>query len=205
MSRLSNSDRIAREAARLFETGQAQSLNEAVHLAADALHLPRQNLPGSKRVRDHLRAMSMQELGAAGYRAQVEAIWAAAEDVMTALETALPDVEPRLVGRAARGQIDGGVTLYIRAHTTERIGSIAEQLAQFGYDEPVFETADTRFGRFDRIRYRGETYDIVITRCLPGMLWKAAVDLFRGTPIESVTIEELRSRIDASEEGDAVD
>ena len=188
-------DQIAREAARLIETGRAESIDAAIHAAADALNLQDVPLPGRGRVRKHAQAMSMQALGDVGYAESVRNVWEIAEQLMTALDQAMPDAPTLLVGRAAKGQIDAGVTIHIRIYTKSPIAEIAQALADFDYDEPTFETAQTTSGRLNRLRLTEEGIEIVLTRCLPEMIKDAQVDLFKGQPIETVTLEELREML----------
>ncbi len=188
-------DQIAREAARLIETGGAESIDAAIHAAASALNLQDVPLPGRGRVRKHAQAMSMQALGDEGYTESVRNVWEIAEQLMTALEQAMPDEPTLLVGRAAKGQIDAGVTIHIRIYTKSQIAEIGQMLVDFGYDEPAFETVDAAVGRLNQIRLTEDGIEIVLTRCLPAMLKDAQVDLFRGQPIEAVTLEELRDML----------
>lgn len=188
-------DQIAREAARLIETGRAESIDAAIHAAADALNLQDAPLPGRGRVRKHAQAMSMQALGDVGYADSVRNVWEIAEQLMTALDQAMPDEPTLLVGRAAKGQIDAGVTIHIRIYTKSPIAEIAQALADFDYDEPTFETAQTTSGRLNRLRLTEEGIEIVLTRCLPEMIKDAQVDLFKGQAIETVTLEELREML----------
>ncbi len=188
-------DQIAREAARLIETGGAESIDAAIHAAASALKLQDVPLPGRGRVRKHAQAMSMQALGDEGYAESVRNVWEIAEQLMTALEQAMPDEPTLLVGRAAKGQIDAGVTIHIRIYTKSQIAEIGQMLVDFGYDEPTFETADATMGRLNRIRLMEDGIEIVLTRCLPEMIKDAQVDLFRGQPIETATLEELRDML----------
>lgn len=188
-------DQIAREAARLIETGRAESIDAAIHAAASALNLQDVPLPGRGRVRKHAQAMSMQALGDVGYADSVRNVWEIAEQLMTALDQAMPDAPTLLVGRAAKGQIDAGVTIHIRIYTKSQIAEIAQALADFDYDEPTFETAQTTSGRLNRLRLTEEGIEIVLTRCLPEMIKDAQVDLFKGQPIETVTFEELREML----------
>ena len=188
-------DQIAREAARLIETGRAESIDAAIHAAASALNLQDVPLPGRGRVRKHAQAMSMQALGDVGYAESVRNVWEIAEQLMTALEQAMPDDPTLLVGRAAKGQIDAGVTIHLRIYTKSPIAEIAQALADFDYDEPTFETAQTSSGRLNRLRLTEEGIEIVLTRCLPEMIKDAQVDLFKGQRIETVTLEELREML----------
>src|SRR5688500_11322781 len=102
-------DQIAREAARLIETGRTDSIDLAIRAAADNPPLRDAPLPGRGRVRKHAQAMSMQALGESAYNQQRDAIWSVAEQLMSLLEQWLPDAETLLVGRAAEGHIDAGV------------------------------------------------------------------------------------------------
>ena len=188
-------DQIAREAARLIETGEAASIDAAIHAAASALNLQDVSLPSQGRVRKHAQAMSMQALGDEGYAQSVRNVWEIAEQLMTALEQAMPDDPTLLVGRAAKGQIDAGVTIHLRIYTKSQIAEIGQVLVDFGYDEPTFETADATVGRLNRLRLTEDGIDIVLTRCLPGMMKDAQVDLFKGQAIETVTLEELREML----------
>lgn len=188
-------DQIAREAARLIETGRAESIDAAIHAAAAALNLQDVPLPGRGRVRKHAQAMSMQALGDVGYAESVRNVWEIAEQLMTALDQAMPDAPTLLVGRAAKGQIDAGVTIHIRIYTKSPIAEIAQALADFDYDEPTFETAQTTSGRLNRLRLTEEGIEIVLTRCLPEMIKDAQVDLFKGQAIETVTLGELREML----------
>ena len=60
------------------------------------------------------------------------------------------------------------------------------------WDEPAFETARTRLGRLDRMRFDDEGLEIVVTR-IPMQIGKErGVDLFTGRPIRTVSLDELR-------------
>ena len=87
------------------------------------------------------------------------------------------------------------MTVHIRIYTKSQIAEIAQALMDFGYDEPRFETAQTTSGRLNRLRLVEEGIEIVLTRCLPEMIKDAQVDLFKGEPIETVTLEELRDML----------
>jgi hypothetical protein len=188
-------DRIAREAARLLETGRADSVASAIRAAADALDAADAPLPGHGTVRKHIQGMAMQAMGDVAYRASVRGILSIAEQTMSLLEHALPDAQCLLMGRAAKGLVDGPVTLHIRVHTRRPMREIVEAVIEYGHDEPAFETGETRLGRLDRIRFAEEDCEIVITRCPPEMVRERSRDLFTGRVIASATVEELRRHI----------
>ena len=184
-------DDIAREAARLIESSRVGSIGEAIRVAAEALGYRNAELPGHGRVRAHAQALAMQALGDAGYAQSVRTVWQAAERLMTVLHHAYPEADALLVGRAAQGQIDAGVTVHVRLYAETAIGAVAEVLVEHGYDEPAFETVNTRLGRLSRIRLEEDGLELVVTRCLPHMARTADRDLFSGRPIKTATLDEV--------------
>lgn len=187
-------DRIAHEAARLFASGQADSLSGAIRCAVEALGLHQVPAPSPGRVRQHLQALSMQALGEAGYKEAVEDFLNIAQEIMALLETSFDDMSTILAGRAAKGFCDGGATLHIRMYTKQPIGLIAARLVESGYEEPEFRTAETKFGRLDRMRLCDAGVEVVLTRCAPALLKHAGEDMFTGRRIESLDLETLTRR-----------
>lgn len=188
-------DAIAREAARLIESIRSRSVGEAIRAAASALGYQDAPLPGHGTVRKHAQAQAMQALGKQGYAESVREVLRAAGRIMTVLDEAIPDSVPLLVGRAAQGLIDGGVTVHVRLYTRVSIGDVAQTLVEFGYDEPGFETAETRLGRLDRLVLDDDGIPVVVTRCLPDMVGRSGVDLFTGRPIHTATLEDVRGKL----------
>jgi hypothetical protein len=125
----------------------------------------------------------------------VRRVWQVAERVMTVLDQVMSHGKALLVGRAAQGLIDGGVTLHVRLYTDAPIGDVADALVEFGYDEPSFETVDTRLGRLNRLRLEDDGLELVLTRCLPHMAGSADRDLFSGRPITTATLAEVRRKL----------
>lgn len=187
-------DRIAREAARLYEQGRADTIGGAIAHAIHEGSLPHvsgDSRPSWGHVRKHLRGMAMQALGSEGYEARQREVWEIAEQVMTLLE----EFDPLFVGRAARGQIDGGASIYIRIYTRDPIESLAQLLVDFGYAEPAFDTINTSHGRMNRVLFEDEGWEVVITRCLPKMRKDAKRNLVRAGKVTIVTPRELRKRL----------
>jgi hypothetical protein len=189
-------DEIARAAARLIATGAADDVADAIRLAQDALGLADARPPTHGLVRRHVQGMSMQEMGAEAYSESVREVWRTAEQIMTAIEEGL-EAETLLAGRAARGHVDAGVTLHVRVYTDRPMRDVVDLLDDLGYGEPSFETAETRFGRFDRIRLEESGCEVVITRCPPAPAPAGRDrdrDLFTGRPVETATVRDLRER-----------
>lgn len=191
-------DRIAQEAARLFDEGQFQSLDAAIRKAADILKLGHVRLPTHGHVRKHVQGRSMQSMGAEAYRNSIVEVWQHAEELMTILE----DHDPYLMGRAAKGLVDAGVSLHIRLFTSSRMSDIAQRLEDFGFEEGQFGTADTRYGRFDKLSLQDQGSEITIIRCAPHQRDLVGFDLFTKKPLESVSLVELRQRIAAAEQSE---
>ena len=196
MSTDSRIDLLAQQAARLVHSGRVESIDDAIRRVVEEtgwVEVPR---PSKGLVRRHVQGLTMQAIGAQEYQKRIVNVWEVAERVMNVLD----DCDPHLLGRAARGLIDAGVTLYIRVFTSQRIGVLAERLVEAGYPEPGFSTADSpRFGRFDRLELTDQGQPIVITRCAPHQRELAEVDLFTGRPIESIDLIALRRQIESSE------
>ena len=188
-------EQIGSEAARLIQAGRTDDLNRAIHMAADALKLYGAPLPGRGRVRKHAQAMSMQALGETGYRERRREVWRIAEEIMTAFELALPEATTLLVGRAALGQIDAGVTIHIRIYADEPSQCIASILDEFGYEALLHSTADARVGRLNQIAFEEDGIKVVITRCLLSMWADRDRDVFTDKPVETAGLSELRQTL----------
>ncbi len=191
------SDLIAREAARLIEVGEFQSIDAALRQASSNPEFRGAPLPSHGRVRLHAQAMSMQSLGEGEYIERGTSIWRIADEVMSTLELGLPDSHTTLMGRVADGHFDADALIHIRLNTRATIGEAAAALVEFGYDEPAFTTADTRHGRFDQLRFSEGGINIVITRVPPGPVVHGDVDLFSGKPVATLTLTALRQKLDA--------
>jgi hypothetical protein len=188
-------DRIAREAARLMALGKVEGITQAIQAAVDRLGLVTAPRPGHVLVRRHARGMAMQALGDVGYANSVADILGRAEELMTLIEHGLEDAWTVLVGRAAKGQVDAGVTLYLRVYTRRPLRDIVELTVDCGYEEPAFETAHTKLGRLDRIRFVDEGVPVVITRCLPEMKSSHQHDLMTGRPMATLDLVALRRQL----------
>jgi hypothetical protein len=118
---------------------------------------------------------------------------------MSVFEHVMPDATTMLVGRAAQGFFDAGVTIHVRLYTRQDIGELARILVEYGYDEPEFATSETRHGRLSQLRLKEGDFEIAITRCLPEMKVQSKTDLFTGEPIETLSLSALRRRLDEAE------
>lgn len=193
-------DRIAREAARLLETGRAASIKDAIAAARASLRLPGARSPSHALVRQHAQGMAMQALGSDGYARSVQATWAIAERIMSTLEDQLNDASTLLLGRGAKGQFDADAELHLRVYTRADISTIAQVLVDDGCEEPQFQTVESRVGRLNRIMFLEEGIEVSLTR-LPTSMREGKlneqVDLFTGKPISALDLAMLRQRLSA--------
>lgn len=198
-------DEIARDAARLltdsiFGGGRVTSAADAIRAAAARRRAEPSTVPLAL-VREHVRGLAMETLGVAGYSAHVADILERAEELMTLLSHSGADrgLEPRtaLVGRAARGQVDADPTCRIRVETTRTDAELADLIVAAGYEEPRFETVDSRFGRLSAIVVDDDGVTHRVMRCPPSMRIPFDRDLRSGQPIPSLDLEGLRRAIDA--------
>jgi hypothetical protein len=191
-------DLIAREAARLFETGQAPSIRHAVLRAVEALRLPDAPLPSNLLVRRHCRAMSMAALGEDGYKRRILEMWRWAEELMTAIEHSLPDAETALTGRAARGQLDGGLVIHMRVYSNETVQQLAAAMTEHCSAEPTFETVRTRLGPMNRLRIVDEDdgYEAMLLRIKHTMKVPHDRCVYTDKVLAARTLQELRALLD---------
>ena len=187
----SQTDRVAREAARLYELGKASTVPEAIRRAMEDLHAASHERPSTGRVREHIRGFAMQSMGAAGYATHVREVLEMVEELMTCLER----YDPLLVGRVARGQIDGGATINLRIYTDAGLDELAELLVEHGYQEPTFHTINTSFGRLNQLAIEEAGWPIRITRCRVEMRPHAARNLVREGEVAVLTLDGLRQRL----------
>ncbi len=186
-------DQIAQHAAEILFQRETDSTHQAIRTAAYRAKIqPDVKLPTIKLVRNHLRALTQQALGNTGYQQQNQTILAHAEEIMTLFANA----DPQLVGRAAQQKFDGDVKLYLRIYTHQPIGEIADLLLSFGYEDPACTTAETKFGRFDRITFNEQNIPVIITRCPPDQQSKIQyLDLFTRKPIPNLNLKNLRQQL----------
>ena len=194
-----HTEHLARAAARLYHEGKAKTIADAIRKAVQQHGLNESETPTQGRVRKHVQALSMQALGGDAYADAVKRRLRAAEQLMSALDEHYAGVPIYLVGRAAKGHVDGDTVLHIRIYTDDSIEDLAQTVVDFGYNEPKFETASTRLGKLNRLRLVDEdaAADIVLTRLLPAMHKSVRHDLFTSAPIAVQTLKQLRHQLEA--------
>lgn len=200
MSRLDPAtDATAALAARLLHRGEADSIAEAIEVAAR--RAPRAPLPSGNLVRRHLRGLSEEALGAEGYQRWRGQVLSVAAQAMRVLDDSLGISMVHLCGRAARGWVDGDPRLHLRAYSKVKIGAIAASLVAAGFEEPQIDTLSTRHGRLDRLRFDHEGIELTLVRCPPGQVPADDRDLVGGERLAVLDGAALQERIDLLSEG----
>lgn len=194
-------DRIAREAARLVETGRISTVHEAIRVASEHLGDGYAPLPSVHRVRQHARAMSMQALGDAGYTGSVREMWVAAEQIMATLELLIGQCTCMLMGRAAEGLIDAGLIVHVRLYTDAKVSEIVAVLDEMEIDSPAVTTADTKVGRLNQIGFTDQGRQFILTRIPKSIGCATDRDLFSGQRVAAIDLTALRDRLATSGSG----
>ena len=191
----SDGDRIAQEAALLLLTKRAEDVPRAVQLAMERMGLRGSRSPSVSMVRQHVNAMLLQAQGGDAEANIHHTALQVAEDVMTVVEERIRPLEVMLVGRLAAGRsmLDAAdPEIHLRVYARVSVGEIVASLVEHGFEEPVFETAHTRLGRLERIRFSESGVKVTLTHCPPEMLTSAEQDLHTGQPIKRVNLQGVR-------------
>jgi len=187
-----DTDTIARAAARLIAVGRATSIDEAIHRVMDGMP-PGSRPPGHGRVRQHLQGMSMQRLGLEPYKDRQRAVLESIEELLSVFVDLANDVEPIVVGRAARRLFDGPMTVHIRLYTDMPMQEIIELLEMHDTVIVSTSTVDTRHGQLNRITVElDESIDVALTRCPMSIHHEMSRHLLTGAAIETATVRDVR-------------
>lgn len=205
-ARRDETDRAAREAARRLVLEPARPIEAAIDGALESvredverrrrhgLDAAEPDRPSRELVRRHHEAMLQQALGLEGHRDRVRAMFEVAAALMELLETHLEAGETRLAGRAARGRVDPDLVLHLRLYGDTDVGAIAQALVDHGVEEPGFRTAETRFGRFDRLVFQDEGWPVQLTLLPVRLLAEAERNLHRDEPVATLDLVAVRER-----------
>ncbi len=191
-------DEIAKEAARLVGDSVSMNIAAAISKAAQILNYEDAPKPGWGRVRKHLQAQTMQFQGKEEYQQSIINLWECAESMMTSLTLAFNDAEIYLVGRAAEGQIDGGLQAYIRIYTSHSITTLTQVLVELGCEEIEYKTFDTLHGRLNAMHIVESPWEFVLIRCPLDLHANRKRNLFTGKEIKIVSLVQLRKMIENS-------
>ncbi len=192
MSLKSPGEEIAQLAARFLVQNRAAGYGEALKLAVQSMKDRPSSLPSRSMIRRHVQAMRLSELGTHGVRQRNLHFLSTAEEIMTLLDEQFSPNDILIAGRAARGRFDEPPCVHLRIYSRSGIGEIAAILVDAGFEEPRFETAATRHGRADRIRFQDAGCEFVLTRCPPEWHSTCHLDLHTGKQISIATIDSLR-------------
>lgn len=187
-------DELARAAARLFRAGRSPSvaaaIDEAIRRRGGSVTRPPESL-----VRRHLEGLGEEERGTMGHAASLRAVREAIAEWMETLASLPGDPSVHVVGRAARGELEGDLDVHLRVATDLPIGDLAATLVGHGAPEPVFSTVHGPFGDFHRISFDEPPLRIRITRCPPRTAARPELDLVTGKPQAALDLDAFRRTI----------
>ena len=196
-------DEIARRAVRTLAAGRAGSVYEAVELAVRELRLaPRVARPTRAMLRAHAQALEESERGEAARLLRVEEtadevlrVLSVIEEFLVTSDPEAPDhPAPRVYGRAARSEFDLDPTVRVRVVSSLPAHRLAQWLADAGFGETEVGTLHSRYGALDEIRFATGLAEYAVARIPPRARIDAALDLVRGTPVDSADFEEFLRR-----------
>ncbi len=197
-------DQMARRAAEMLRDGLADSIRGAISQARREPGGGDGDPPSIEQVRRHVEAMEMARLGMESWednrRARIEEV----DQFLATLEFYLPDVELRIAGRAARGDIDEGGRIHVRVWIEGKSDSIM----------PIIEAADlgpVEFGsrkvdpavasgirRLTTLLIPGEHVEFMVSLCPVKEIATVARNLVTGSDIPLADVDRVRSLLGSS-------
>jgi len=180
---VSSADHLARAAAVLLLEGRAPDVATALRRVMEKYRGAGLTAPTHARVRQHLEAMRMQQLGAEQYAAREAARSHVADQLLSTVDVIVGGDPVYLVGRTAEGATDSEGTVHLRVYTDLASRVIADRLRDLGYSDPVLRGVRSRLGPIEELRFVEEEWPVVIRVCPPVMEREACRDLFTGRRI----------------------
>ncbi len=181
-----NKDQIARRAAQLIVEDATLTISQAIQAAQTQHGTPESPLPSRRQVRQHCRALAQSVLGEEGYRDVIKAQLSVITQLLDSLRYLQPDARVMVMGRAARGLLDGPGRVYLRLFSDIALSVFADRLVELGYEEPSFHTVDTLHGRMSQLHLSEGGLDFSLTLIRSGVRVDDQLDLFTGKPITTI-------------------
>ncbi len=124
------------------------------------------------------------------------------EQLLASLEYFFDDLELRVTGRPARGQIDPGGTVHIRLWIDGTLGELASMLETTGSGIPEISSRPVKRGlakgtaRLGVLDLSLECIDVRISVCPEKSVVRESANLVTGQPIELASPDDIRRLID---------
>lgn len=188
-------DRIAYHAALHLHEGRTGTVRDAILMARDELRVREGTSPGSGQVRRHLAALRMQAGGFDSYQHGRLRVLEAIDELIERLAWAFPELDVRLTGRLALGQLDGAGALYVRVHVQADVPTLLEHLQEQEGDEFDVATLETSEGRMSTISWLEGEHRIVLVRCPHRRQVSSEANLVTGRPVALLDHEGLQEAL----------
>lgn len=194
-------DHTARRAAELLRDRLAGDIREAIQQACrgpDAVPGPP---PTVEQVRRHVDAMNMAREGWTGWQAGRRARLLEVEQFLASMEYFLDPLELRVAGRAARGEVDEGDCVHVRAWTDGDLDDAARVLEAAGLGTPqvgsrrVKRTVAAGLSRLGTMAFAGETVEIQVSLCPLREIVTLDRNLVTGGPIDLASPGAIRAML----------
>ncbi len=194
-------DQIARRAAEMLRDGLAGSIRDAIRQARREPGGAHGDPPSLEQVRRHVDAMAMARIGLEAWEADRQLRLQEVDQFLATLEFHLDGIELRIAGRAARGEIDDGARIYIRAWMDEDLDSVVRVLetADIGAVEvgsrKVDPTVASGLRRLTTILVKGEQVEFLISLCPVRTIVVEARNLITGSDIHLADLKQFRDML----------
>lgn len=195
-------DQTARRAAELLRDQLARDIREAIHQACREPHAVQGPPPTVEQVRRHVDAMAMEKQGWASWQEDRRIRLQELEQFLTAMDYFLDSLEARVAGRAARGLIDVGDCVHIRAWTPRGLEDAAVVLEAGGLGTPeigsraVQRAVAAGVPRLGTMTFPGDSTTFQVSLCPNRELVTLERNLVTGAAIDLASLETLRMLLD---------
>ncbi|MBG83247.1 MAG: hypothetical protein CMJ40_01730 [Phycisphaerae bacterium] len=197
----SSQDQIARRAAELLRDGLVGSIGDAIRQARKEPDGANGDPPSFQQVRRHVDAMEMARLGMEGWEANRLTRLEEVDQFLATLEFHLDGIEMRIAGRAARGEIDEGDRVHVRAWIDDELDSAVRILETVDVgpievgSRVVDPTVASGLRRLSTILIRGERIEFLISLCPVRAIVTTARNLVTGSDIQLACPRQVRDML----------
>lgn len=162
-------DILARQAALRLQQNRAKDLDSAIEYVLRDPALPDGPRPGRNRVRKHLHALSLAQLGSDAWKAARSLRLGQIEQMLATLDHFFDPMVVMVAGRAAEGQVDSGDRVHLRVWVPLDLPEILSTLDLLGPLEigsrRVRPEIASGQSRLTTIALEGDDLDFEITLC----------------------------------------
>ena len=153
-------------------------------------------------VRRHVDAMAMARIGMEAWEADRQSRLEEVDQFLATLEFHLEGAQWRIAGRAARGEIDAGARIYIRAWIDDELDSVVRILesSDVGPIEVGSRKVDPAVAsglrRLTTLLIRGEQVEFLISLCPVRAIVTEPRNLVTGSDIQLADTRQIRRMLE---------